>query len=465
MDIDPNKPPDPPDISLFSTTTSKRRLDTDCDNSIAKKTIVDNETASASIQCVYTHPSLVVGIKAYTSRDPGPFLVHVSRTEPHPSAGTTIKPIKLGQFLYQNKIPNICPDGVKRVGRNKVSVEFKTGADANKFLDYPLLETNKYQATIPTYIITKMGIVRQIPVDLSMNELVESLTLPSGCGYILKARRLNRKTVVDNKPTWIPTQTVVLTFQGQILPDRVFLFHNSLPIDLYEFPTIICQNCCRYGHVKAQCRSTPRCYRCAQPHAGESCEVVEDKSTCLHCSGRHFASSKRCPERDRQIEIKKTMARNSISYEEASRSHAKSIRPFSEVAQHNIAPSHNSQPLQIRRPSVPPTSSSYRKTVPLLPRPRTPLGKSYDRSAHHAIVADLPSSFPNGHALSQNSSLPLAQEDNLLEMLLTMIITIITTTNSNLPPHVAQKLTQIISYSGQNGSSLHSSMESQKSSF
>lgn len=36
-----------------------------------------------------------------------------------------------------------------------------------------------------------------------MDKLVESLELPSGCGKVVKARRLNRKNVSEGSITWI----------------------------------------------------------------------------------------------------------------------------------------------------------------------------------------------------------------------------------------------------------------------
>lgn len=50
----------------------------------------------------------VVGGKMYKSTDKGPFLVHVSWMEPDLSSGYTIRPLKLGQFLFTNNVSKIC---------------------------------------------------------------------------------------------------------------------------------------------------------------------------------------------------------------------------------------------------------------------------------------------------------------------------------------------------------------------
>lgn len=67
-----------------------------------------------------------------------------------------------------------------------------------------------------------------------------SLIFPAGCGEVLKARRQNRKTSNEVFVQWIPTQSV---------------------------------DCCSFGHVKNQCRSTPSCYRCTKDHSVDSYEV------------------------------------------------------------------------------------------------------------------------------------------------------------------------------------------------
>lgn len=469
-------PPDPPDPTSASPmlteetrSASKRRMESDENGSTAiqsKKTVTSPDMAAASIQTIWHHALMVIGVKEYSTADKGPFIIHVARQEPDPAAGTTIRPIKFGQFLNNHHVTNICSDGIKQVGRNRISVEFRTAVDANKFLDNTvLLSQYKYIATIPTYNITRMGLVRNVPVDMSMEEFATSLEVPNGCGFVVKARRLNRKSNDEGKVTWIPTQSVVLTFRGQVLPQRVFSFHTSLTVEVYQLPTIQCLNCCRFGHVKAQCRSKPRCYKCAKDHTGESCELDESKASCLHCSGCHFTSSRLCPEQDRQKSIKAFMSQNGISYEESSTHFPKVGRSYAEVAQTMF-----SSPLSTHQDPAPlphaPNHRSYVKNVYAKPRPRVPLGKSYDKASHQEIVSTPSSSLTNGHAFM---SQPLTQESDkrqnfLIETLLSILIELCSSNNSTLPSNVAQKLSQIFSLSSNNGSSLHCPVEREKSS-
>lgn len=406
-------PPDPPDSdpplavclsSTQSSTATKRQRRDEDQGCPRKKLITDSETASASIQTVYTHPSIVVdGIRSYESTDSGPYIVYVSKIESDPAAGTEIRPIKFGQFLHTHKIENICQDGVKRVGRNKISVTFKSALGANKFLDNPMLKSYNYEAFIPTYNVTRMGLVRGVPVDWSMDEFVESLMVHGECNKILKARRMNRKNKVDGNITWEPTQTVVLTFRGQQLPTRVFSYYSSLAVENYQYPTIQCLSCCRFGHIKAQCRSKPRCYRCAQPHTGDECNIQETSSTCMYCSAHHFAISRDCPEQDRQKYIKVAMSREGISYQEASSQIPSVRKTFSETLKSSPAPAtHLPQPITVIPRQSRADTQSYRKTVMQNPKPRPLLESPMTKlpmkillvTYHHPFPMAMPSKWP-----------------------------------------------------------------------
>lgn len=477
MEARPPDPPDPPDPSRGSLTEvemelsppvftqpapgSKRRLPDAADTGPepAKKSATPESVLTENPN-FYTDSVLTQSPTKYTDNDKGPFIIHVSVKESNPSAGTFIRPLKFGQFLVRNKVKNIKSDGVKKVGRNRISVEFKTGNDANNFLLNQILGNNNYVASIPNYNVSRMGVVRGIPTDMSMKEFVESLEIPVGFGPVVKARRLNRKTFDNGKTTWVPTQSVVITIHGQSLPDKVCSFHNSLPVETYLLPTIQCLGCCRFGHTKALCRSKPRCYRCAQAHFGENCSAPETEVCCCFCSTAHFATDKSCPEQQRQRNIKSCMSQDNISYQEAAARFKPSQKSYSDVAKTSIAasPSPTSQLLTNLSPSrsFPAQSTSYRKTVSLPSRSRAPLGKSYDKQAHNDIVKTPSSSLPNGCAL--NSS-PVEQEnnlaspnDNLLDCLCMLIFNILSRYDDiPVPSHVALRINQLYSLISKNG--------------
>jgi len=168
--LSPPPAPDPPPSDLLdsmnieqsSSSTLKRRMAPEEPNQI-KKLITSPDQAVASIQFVYGHPSHVIGtINSYSTDDKGPFIGHVSRSSPDLATGTSIRPIKFGQFLSTHKVENSCKYGVKRVGRNTISVEFLFANDANKFSTTPIFSLCKYTASNRAFNITRMGLVRQV---------------------------------------------------------------------------------------------------------------------------------------------------------------------------------------------------------------------------------------------------------------------------------------------------------------
>lgn len=441
------EPPDPggsqPLFTPMDTITQDERSrkrpasDTD-DSSLAKKTISNPESASASYQLLFTHPDLDEGSRKYSDTDLGPFIVHIARSNPDSSANTSLKAIKIGLLLHQSNVQNIVRDGIKNIGSRRVSVEFETAEDANMFISHPCLTTHKYTASIPSYHVSRIGVVRGVPVEWTMSKLAEDMDIPDGCGKLLKARRLSRKKTVNDTITWEPTQSVVVTFEGQRLPKHVYVYHTSLVVETYSLPTIQCFNCCRFGHVKTQCRSNPRCYKCCQNHPGDSCSVPSISATCIFCSGQHYAINKDCFEHSRQRSIKSVMSEKSISYLEASLQFPAVRRPFAEVA--STPPTKSFTPLSTSQNYSSPQNVSYRKTVFSTPRPRPTLPEGYDRRVHLDIVGEEPSTMPNGCALGYN---PISPQENLLELILALLKNIISKFSDTIPNNVAAQIFEI----------------------
>lgn len=329
-----------------------------------------------------TSPFTPIGRERYSDRDQGPFVVHVQKLESAPDSGTILHPISFGLFLQKRfrEFPNVVEGSIKRIGRNRVSISFHSAEDANLFLSSPTLSQQKYSAFVPSFNVTRLGLVRGVPASWSPEEVLEHIQVPENCGGArpIKIRRLNyKKKGNDGTYCWLPSETIVVTFDGQILPNRIYMCFNSLPVEKYNLPTIQCFRCCRFGHTKEKCRSLPRCYRCGDSHTGDSCSVDPQQGYCCNCPQGlgmgHFANSKVCPEFNRQAAIKKTMADEHISYSEASGRHIR-------VLQKSYA--------NVTFTPPPQGPTSYKKTVFRNPRSPPPSRKGYDKIAHDAIIRE-----------------------------------------------------------------------------
>ncbi|KPJ17845.1 tRNA (cytosine(34)-C(5))-methyltransferase [Papilio machaon] len=133
-----------------SLNNNRKRTNYDHDyvqHNVVKKT---GDLPIPSIQSTYITPEFTLRKNKYEGSE-SPFLVHVSKKENESSLGVSLRPIHFGYFLSKNNIKNVLADGVKRVGRNRISVEFKSASDANSFLELPTLTQYNYEAVIPSY--------------------------------------------------------------------------------------------------------------------------------------------------------------------------------------------------------------------------------------------------------------------------------------------------------------------------
>lgn len=103
---------------------------------LSKRTITDPESGLGSVSNIYKHPSLDTSNRRYNVEDFGPFIVHVSRVAGSPNSGVSLKPIRLGAFLVKGGVESVKKDGIRAVGRNRLSVEFNSAKAANEFLDH-----------------------------------------------------------------------------------------------------------------------------------------------------------------------------------------------------------------------------------------------------------------------------------------------------------------------------------------
>lgn len=426
-------------------------------------TLVSNPDPTTTVSTPSPIPApSPIGRLLYNETDISPYVVHVQKIQAAPNDGTSLHPVTFGHFLKTNCVQDIVNGSVKRIGRNKLSIAFSSHKSANSFLSNQNLEAHKMKAFIPTFNVTRMGLVRGVPVEWSPEEILENISVPIGCGKIIKVRRINFKIIQDGSAIWKPSQSIVVTFDGQVLPKRIFMCFNALPVDLYIFPTIQCFNCCRFGHTKTQCRSKPRCFKCGDNHSGDSCNREENYDAfCCSCEGSHFATSKSCPEYNRQQEIKNYMAHNCTSYAEASKCFPSVSKLYSKVTAKNLSStvSKSNQSVQNNIINNRPESVSYKKTVFLKPRSPPKVSEGYDTEAHNNILREYDIPSPNngcGYSQtekeldSKNISLP-----ELIKLILNLLTCFISNNNSNnnSPSNVASIISNFIQIlqNGQSG--------------
>lgn len=240
-----------------------------------------------------------------------------------------LHPLVVGHILHKKLcIKNIV--SIKTAGKNRIKVQLKTITDANLLVKNKQLESENLRAFIPNHLLEKKGLIRGVDTFFDNNYLKDNITSPT---QVLDVQRMQRKTVQDGKNILIPKQTVIITFQGNMLPNEIVINSVIFPVEMFYGRVTQCFKCLKYGHISSQCRSTnPLCIRCAKPKT-EGHECLDSDTYCLYCNtNEHKSNDKKCPTFEKQKKIKKIMIDNNTTFTEAKQYCDNS---FSSLTSHN----------------------------------------------------------------------------------------------------------------------------------
>jgi len=224
----------------------------------------------------------------YNNKDKPPFIVQVQSTlessPPHPFHISRI----LSQALPREILE------IRKLGPGRVLVYLNSYESANRLANNNSLTTSNLKAFIPSYRVLRSGIVRDIPQDVSLEMLKESISSPI---RILEIHRLNRRFKNGNEIQYVPSRTICVKFAGQSLPRFIYLHNCRHSVSPFIPKTRICFSCFRVGHLSKSCKGRPRCLHCgdAQHPSAEVCPSSHSPAKCINCEGNHLATSHDCP--------------------------------------------------------------------------------------------------------------------------------------------------------------------------
>lgn len=184
------------------------------------------------------------------------------------------------------------------------------------------MQSKGYNVYIPYSQVTCKGIIRNIDLELKKETLKSIIKTHINILYI---KRLNRKILKGNENKeveYAPTETILITFEGVVLPRFISIYSLEFPVTIYIPPTTQCLSCLMFGHISKQCRGKPKCKKCGWiwDQTKEDSNNHECLGKCYFCnSDSHDATSKNCPEYTRQTQIKKIMVFENISYYDANK--------------------------------------------------------------------------------------------------------------------------------------------------
>ena len=110
------------------------------------------------------------------------------------------------------------------------------------------------------------------------------------------SKTLNNHNIKDFIPNYRVLREGIIRFDGQDVPDYVYLFYLRFKLQPYIIQPKICFNCYRFGHMASQCKK-PCCRFCrGNPYEPESiCLLLEGLYRCINFEGQHFSTDKICP--------------------------------------------------------------------------------------------------------------------------------------------------------------------------
>lgn len=219
-----------------------------------------------------------------------------------------------------SKFKNAIVD-VKNSGLGRLAVFTNSASSANSTLNSKSFEDKGLKASIPSYFVTSQGVIKNVPLDLSGQELLENIEILDNHHFnssVLEVRRLPRKTFNKdtNKTEYVPSHTILLTFKGRSLPSKIAIYHASIVVEPYTPPVKICWNCLQYGHISKYCKSKKKCKKCGDPDHDESnpCPSTDKNPKCIHCNGPHFPNSSTCPEHIFQKDFRSYAINNCLTF-------------------------------------------------------------------------------------------------------------------------------------------------------
>lgn len=250
----------------------------------------------------------------YSYKCKGPFEVYLESNNDNKNIGN-FHNLRLAKFVYDLGFSDV--KKILKKGRNRISVAFKNFGSANDFLDRFKDDPN-YNVFIPGNRTTCKGLIKQVDLDFSLDDLKKYISTNIQDIDIIDCRRLNRrKKLGDTEIEYVPTGTVCITFTGTALPREITICNLVFPVIPYILPVVQCFKCLLYGHTKKICRGKDKCSVCGinvDNHTNEGCHIK-----CVHCDSLdHNSLNRSCPEFSRQKRIKEIMSLDNKNFFEAS---------------------------------------------------------------------------------------------------------------------------------------------------
>ena len=216
------------------------------------------------------------------------------------------KQFGLAKLLKSENIKNI--NKIQYKNAYKVILEFEDRENAEKLVKCQKFIDLGYRSQLADEINLSYGVVKQIDLNIDVEEIQQSLESEY---EVVSVRRLKRLGVSRE---WVDSESVRLCFKSSTLPPYVSMYGCRFKMEPYMFPVTQCSGCWRFGHLLKSCPTKIiRCPKCGENHS--NCDTTNYK--CVNCKMSHMALEKSCPVFIKEKEIRKIMCVKNITYRKA----------------------------------------------------------------------------------------------------------------------------------------------------
>ncbi|XP_036146975.1 uncharacterized protein LOC118647013 [Monomorium pharaonis] len=226
----------------------------------------------------------------YSSNSLPPFVVHMEGIPDTPESNLgNLHPMSLGRSLC-SKFNHV--KEIKRLGRNIIKIIFTSYIEANKLVDTSPGLFKDSIAYIPNFCIYRVGVVRNVNVELSEQEILDGITWQDEPVRIHKLERLKTRDPLNHE-SLTDTHSIKVWFEDNLLLEHIYIWRVKCPVTPFINRVRKCLTCSRWGHSAYACRGTPTCSRCDEAHKSETCYSISVR--CANCKGNHQSFDVKCP--------------------------------------------------------------------------------------------------------------------------------------------------------------------------
>lgn len=254
----------------------------------------------------HTYHNTLIKSSTYKSENAnGIYKVNIKK-----SNGYRINRIGVGKTLTRMMIKNIL--SCNQISSNIICVHFDNREEANKLIGNGQLKMHGYEAFIPEFYSTVIGVIKNVPTDITAQEIYDEIKNEYD---IIKIERMTRRLSYGHRDY---AMNVKIKFSSDLLPPTVTLFHSIERVHTYIPPVLQCTGCLRYGHSIKACKASDAAKMCSNCglKGHKRTECVSLQASCFYCKGHHEATSRNCPERIRQNNIRILMTGEKLSFRE-----------------------------------------------------------------------------------------------------------------------------------------------------